>query len=264
MNLEAGRSKFLDFNNYMSSSTQTALANLESLLSESLDDAAYVEASVLFSEAVKGASDEEEGRACAVMTMVCEHVNDVSEMKAYCRRGIAAYKRVGNTGSVDLVYLRNNLAFTFSEEGNYDQAERYMLEALEGCKEVFGAEDLQTAEIYNNLGTLYFKAGNLKESLEMHRLSLQVRSGAAGCPRASVGESHGNIAISMIRLGQIEEGLVHFDECLTALEEELPTTQVDYEISASNYRDVIESMGNMEGVAQLEARVQGFGAALMD
>jgi len=194
------------------SSTQTALANLESLVSENLDDAAYVEASVLFSEAVKGASDEEEGRACAVMTMVCEHVNDVSEMKAYCRRGIAAYKRVGNTGSVDLVYLRNNLAFIFSEEGNYDQAEKYMLDALEGCKE----------------------------------------------------ESHGNIAIAMVQLGQVEEGLVHFDECLTALEEELPTTQVDYEISASNYRDVLESMGNTEEVSKLEARVHGFGAALMD
>ena len=246
------------------SSAQTALANLESLISENLDDAAYVEASVLFSEAVKGASDEEEGRACAVMTMVCEHVNDVSEMKAYCRRGIAAYKRVGNTGSVDLVYLRNNLAFIFSEEGNYDQAEKYMLDALEGCKEVFGEGDLQTAEIYNNLGTLYFKAGNLNESLKMHLLALEVRGGAAEVTRASIGESHGNIAIAMVQLGQVEEGLVHFDECLTALEEELPTTQVDYEISASNYRDVLESMGNTEEVSKLEARVHGFGAALMD
>ena len=71
-----------------------------------------------------------------------------------------------------IVYLAN-MALYLRKLGRYDQAGVFLNTALNKSTDVFGANDVLTAEIEGNLGTLYYTTGEYLRAESLFQQSLQ-------------------------------------------------------------------------------------------
>lgn len=203
--------------------------------------------------------DEAVGRVCAALAVVHETSGDNDLAKSYYQRAIAAYERLTPPSVITAADLKNNLAFIYEAEGNFDQAETFLLAAVKACHETLGPDHPKTAVLCNNVGTLYFKAGHDEQARTMHEMALQARTKLYGEVHAETAQTHGNLALVMFRSDEMEQALEHFEKALAGFESDLANSRDDFEIVALNYRDVLESLGNAEGVAKVEAQLEEHG-----
>ena len=213
----------------------------------------YVESLGLMSNAAD--FDEGIGRVCTGLAVVHEQGGDSELAKSFYQRAIAAFERLIPPPSLDLADIRNNLAFIYEADGNFDEAETCLLGALKVCHESLGPDHEQTATLYNNVGALYFKAEHDEKAQEMHSLALGCRVQVFGDCHAETAQSYGNLALVLVRMGKVKEGNKHFQMALDGFETDLENFRDDYEIVAANYKDVLKSMGDEEGLSKLKARM---------
>ena len=220
------------------------------------DDArvAYDEALALMGSAI--GMGEARGRVCAGLAFVHESRGENELAKSFYERAIEAYEGLTPPAVITAADLKNNLAFLYEAEGNFDSAETYLLSALKSCHETLGLNHPKTAVLCNNVGTLYFKADYDERSGEMHEMALQARTQLYGAVHVETAQTHGNLALVRVRRGETKEGLEHFEKALTGFESDLESSGDDYEIVAANYRDVLESMGNKRAMARLKKRLK--------
>ncbi len=213
----------------------------------------YVEALGLMSSSAN--SDEGIGRVCTGLAVVHEQ-NGASDLaKSFYQRAIAAFERLTPRPRVDIADIRNNLAFIYEADGNFDEAETCLLAALKTCHESLGPDHEKTAVLYNNVGTLYFKVEHDEKAKEMHDLALASRVKIFGDCHVETAQSYGNLALVLVRSGKVKAGKEHFDKALEGFETDLESCRDDYEIVVANYKDVLMSMKDDEAVSALKARV---------
>ena len=200
--------------------------------------------------------DEAVGRICAGLAIVHESRGENEIAKSFYQRAIAAYERLTPPAVITAADLKNNLAFIYEAEGDFDNAETFLLSALKSCHETLGLDHPKTAVLCNNVGTLYFKADHDERAGEMHEMALQARTKLYGAVHVETAQTHGNLALVRVRSGETKEGLEHFEKALTGFESDLESSGDDYEIVAANYRDVLESMGNKRAMARLKKRLK--------
>lgn len=225
----------------------------------------YAEAESDYAEALAlldtGGGDAAVGRVCAGLAVVHELTGRNEGAKTFYERAIEVYEKMTTPAVVTVADLRNNLAFIYEAEGDFDQAETILLSALKSCHEILGPDHVKTAMLFNNVGTLYFKADHDERAREMHEMALQARTKIYGAVHVETAQTHGNLALVMVRSGEVKEGLAHFEKALTGFESDLASARDDFEIVALNYRDVLESMGNVEAVERLDRRLAEHGFA---
>lgn len=219
----------------------------------------YVEALGLMSSAVN--ADEGIARICCGLAILHELCDDSNLAKSFYQRAIAALERLTPKPLVDIADIRNNLAFIYEADGDFDRAETLLLSALKTCHEKLGPDDGKTATLYNNVGTLYFKAEHDDRAKEMHELALKSRTELFGEIHVETAQSHGNLALVLIRDEKVKPGLAHFEKALEGFETDLKISRDDYEIVSANYRDVLESMEDKKAVSALDARLLKYGVS---
>ncbi|MFT6864702.1 MAG: tetratricopeptide (TPR) repeat protein [Akkermansiaceae bacterium] len=217
----------------------------------------YEEALALLESAT--GMDEALGRVCAGLAVVHEFTDENDLAKSFYERAIAAYESLTPAAVITAADLRNNLAFIYEAEGNFDSAETFLLAAVKACHGKLGPDHPKTAVLCNNVGTLYFKAGHDEQAGQMHEMALQARTKLYGEVHVETAQTHGNLALVRVRSGDVSEGLAHFEKALTGFESDLNSSGDDYEIVGLNYRDVLESMGDDRAVAALDDRLKDHG-----
>ncbi|EMD42103.1 hypothetical protein CERSUDRAFT_79710 [Gelatoporia subvermispora B] len=97
----------------------------------------------------------------------------------------------------------NSQAFKFREEGNYPEAERHQLLAVQLCERAIGPNSTTTATSWNNLGEVYILMDRLDDAEKYLRKALKVREASNEVFDASV--SRENLARVYECRGDLQE-----------------------------------------------------------
>ena len=200
-------------------------------------------------------AEEIVGRIRAGLAGVYDLASESLKAKSHYKEAIETLKGLEPLPVEDIAELKNNLAFIYESEENYDRAETCFLDALKSCYEEFGSNHEQTAYYYNNLGSCYFKLGHDEQAGKMHGEALKARVILFGESHFESAQSYANLALVLVRSGKVVEGLDHFEKALCGFESNLKVSGSDYQIVAANYRDVLESMGDERAVEVLDQRL---------
>lgn len=194
------------------------------------------------------------GRICASLAVVHDLEERTMDAKSLYERAIACFERLTPPAVLDVADLSNNLAFIYEAEDNFDKAETLLLKALRITHETLGETHEQTAALCNNVGTLYFKADHDEQARKMHMMALDARLELFGDHHLESAQSHANLALVLIKSNDLDAAKRHFDRALDAYEGNLAEGRNDYEIVAANYRDILESIGDVKAVEALDQR----------
>ena len=79
-----------------------------------------------------------------------------------------------------LAHAYNNAAIAYQKDGALPEAEKNFKRALELREQVYPANHPETAQSYDNLGTIDFLLGRYQDALTMHSKALAIRQKVAG------------------------------------------------------------------------------------
>ena len=140
----------------------------------------------------------------------------------------------------------------FKSRGSLEMAEEHYLITLEAFETAYGAESLEVASIYNNVGGLYQAAGHLERALEMHLRALDLRKKLGGDDCADTGQSLCNVATAHHALGHTKEAEKFYKHACGVLALHRDTEPEPYDIVTENFRLLLEETGHEPGESDEE------------
>ncbi len=150
-------------------------------------------------------AEEIVGRIRAGLAGVYDLASESLKAKSHYKEAIETLKGLEPLPVEDIAELKNNLAFIYESEENYDRAETCFLDALKSCYEEFGSNHKQTAAYYNNVGSFYFKLGHDEQAGKMHGEALKARVILFGDSHFESAQSYANLALVLVRSGNTIE-----------------------------------------------------------
>ena len=212
----------------------------------------YDEALTLLEQ--KTGVEREQGKVCAGLAVVHELNESLHEARTYYERAIGCFSVMNPVARLDIADMKNNLAFIYEADGDYDTAETLLLESLRITHEDLGLNTEEAGTICNNLGGLYFKSGVLEQAREMHSMALDARIEVLGKDDPDTAQSHANLALVQASLGDHAMAMNSFREALRIYEGRLGTNARDYQTVAANFTDYLRNHGSEKEAAALEKR----------
>ena len=139
--------------------------------------------------------------------------------------------------------MLNNVALIYRRSGRQKAAEPYYLHALELYEKQLGPEHADVASVLNNLGVFYTNERRFEEAEQMHLRALAIRR--KGAIRTGIPISRNPSAIwrSFIIRAAIMRARASFTAIAQGLGRDVDKPPKDYEIVASNYADLLRSLG---------------------
>ena len=145
----------------------------------------------------------------------------------------------------------HNLGKIFQVRGNFEQTEKWYLEAIEIRKKVLGVENLDYAWSLNNLGLLYMDNGNYKEA-EILLLQVQkFRYKCTGKEHPEYAQILHNLALVYYNQGKYKEAEAINIECITIREKILGKENINYAWSLHNLAIIYHDLCKYEKVEPL-------------
>ena len=114
--------------------------------------------------------------------------------------------------------------------------------------------DAFTATVYCNLGSLYQKAGFLNQAKEMHQTSLTIRNKMLGKAHPDTAQSHNNMALLLMELGEYDEARSHIETALKSFGSLGSDYEEDFQAVRANYTDLLHEIGEYELADELESK----------
>jgi len=174
--------------------------------------------------------NDENGKALVLMYLANIYMGGEGEITnafTAAREALTIYKRLGeHEGSVDVL---NTMGYLYRSIGNYDEALKYLVEALEICdqKNIF----VKKAGIFYQMGAIYSNWQNPHKEMEYYQKALQITE--KGNLQRKKAFFLNNIGIAHRNLGQNRKALEYFNRA--------------YRISEKRKRPygMIAALGNM-------------------
>ncbi len=199
-------------------------------------------------------ADEGIGRVCTGMAVVHDKEGKVDSAMALYARAIRSFERLEPPAYADIADLSNTLAYHYQERGEFEKAEELFLGALDGMKLAYGENVQEVATLYNNLGNLYLRLEDVELAREALEKALKVQVKLYGKGHAETAQTQANLALVYLQEENVDEAKEWFENALKGFESDLWGFGHDYRIVVDNYRDVLWSLNDSEGVAALNAR----------
>lgn len=172
----------------------------------------------------------------------------------YYEKAIRAGGELENVLHTDLGTLLNNVALIYRRSGRQKAAEPYYRHALELYEKQLGPNHPDVAAVLNNLGVFYTNERRFEEAEQMHQRALAIRQ-ANPKGLSDIAQSHCNLAVVYHARGDLARAGELYRESLRGWED-VEQPPADYEIVASNYADLLRSLGKKRKAATIEARVR--------
>jgi tetratricopeptide (TPR) repeat protein len=177
------------------------------------------------------------------------------EAIASYEKAIAAAGVLGNIPHFDLGTMLNNLALIYRKTGRPKAAEPYYMQALAHYEKQLGPHHPDVAAVLNNLGVFYANEERFDEAERVHQRALAIRSRANPKAAADIAQSNCNLAVVYHSLGEHQRAIELYRESLRNWES-LTKPPEDYQIAASNYADLLRSLGKRRKAAAIESRAR--------
>ncbi|HET9418648.1 MAG TPA: tetratricopeptide repeat protein [Chthoniobacterales bacterium] len=190
------------------------------------------------------------------LAFLCDNLGQSEEAIRFYEKAIAAGSKLDDLPYSDLGTMLNNVALIFRKSGRQKAAEPYYLHALQIYEKQLGPEHPDVASVLNNLAVFYTNERRYAEAEKIHRRALAIREKVHPPTHPDIAQSKCNLAVVYHSRGDYGRAAELYRASLEAWEQTVETPPEDYEIVASNYADLLRSLGKVRKAQQLEARVR--------
>jgi tetratricopeptide (TPR) repeat protein len=195
-------------------------------------------------------------RSARRLAFSCDNLGQSEEAIRYYEKAIAAGTQLEDLPYSDLGTMLNNVALIFRKSGRQKAAEPYYLHALQIYEKQLGPEHADVASVLNNLGVFYTNERRLSEAEKTHLRALAIREKVHPPTHPDIAQSKCNLAVVYHSRGDYARAAELYRASLKSWEEATEQPPEDYEIVASNYADLLRSLGKAKKAHALEARAR--------
>ena len=146
----------------------------------------------------------------------------------------------------DILEIYLFLAQTLHHYCELEKAKEYYEWALEIQKEQLGANHVDVATSYNNLGTAYISTGDLEKAKECHDWALKIEKEQLGASHVDVAASYNNLGTLCSKTGDLEKAKEYYEWAVKIQKEQLSANHVDVAGSHNNLGTVYRMTGDLE------------------
>jgi tetratricopeptide (TPR) repeat protein len=164
------------------------------------------------------------GRMYAILGAAYDGLNRYDQVISAWEKAVSFFELANPPMKMDMATIINNLGFT----------------AKSAC---------------NNLGAVYLAAGYLEQSREMHMMALETRKELFGDHHPDTAQSHNNLALALVEMGDREWARKHFEKALEGFEALGRESDEDLEAVVSNFCDFLRDQNENKLADIIEARV---------
>lgn len=195
-------------------------------------------------------------RSARRLAFLCEHLGEREEAISFYEKAIQAGTHLEDLPYSDFGTMLNNIALLYRKSGRQKAAEPYYLHALELYEKQLGPEHADVASVLNNLAVFYTNERRFAEAEETHLRALGIREKIHPPTHPDIAQSKCNLAVVYHSRGDYPRASELYRASLHAWEEVTDKLPVDYEIVASNYADLLRSLGKAKQAHQVEVRAR--------
>ncbi len=222
-------------------------------LEKDTEAAAYLAKALQIREEIEPVDQASVYRMARRLAYLCDMRGDSTEAIAYYQKALSAADQIDIPHSEQGVLL-NNIGRIHRRDGRAEAAEPYYLQALELYERQVGPDHLDVAAVLNNLGVFYTNAGRYEEAERAHQRALAIRRRSSN-GASDVAQSNCNLAVLYHSQGDLTRASELYRESLRQWEK-LERPPEDYEIVASNYADLLRSLGKNRRAGAVESRAR--------
>jgi tetratricopeptide (TPR) repeat protein len=149
---------------------------------------------------------------------------------------------------------QNNLAELFRKARRFEEAERFLKDALQTRQRLFGKEHRSIATILNNLGNLHGGMGQFATALEFYRESYRMRQQLLQPPHPHLANSLNNLGWVYIRLRWPKAAEPALQSALEMWQAIYGASHPEVAITLNNLADLYEQIKRMPLARQYRQR----------
>lgn len=134
---------------------------------------------------------------------------DYEKAIEYLEKGIFLIRDHSNS-KTEVAWNKAITGNCFAEIGEFRKAENYLKDALQLWISYFGDNHLQVAQIYNDLGYLFFLEKEIEKAIFFHEKALNIRTGTPVISKAAIGQSYFNLGDCLFAQGKYEKAIIQY------------------------------------------------------
>ncbi len=237
----------------------TSFEKLGELLDQKGDRAsakAYLLKTHAILEKVKTPDQRAIYRSARRLAFLCDNLGQSEEAVDFYEKAIAAGTQLGDLPYSDLGTMLNNVALILRKSGRQKAAEPYYLHALQIYEKQLGSNHADVASVLNNLAVFYTNERRYSEAEKIHLRALDIREKVHPATHPDIAQSKCNLAVVYHSRGDYAKAAELYRASLKSWEEASGKPSEDYEVVASNYADLLRSLGQARKAHQVEVRAR--------
>jgi tetratricopeptide (TPR) repeat protein len=195
-------------------------------------------------------------RSARRLGFVCDNLGETEAELGYYEAAFKAGARLADIPYSDLGTILNNVALIYRKTGRQKAAEPYYLHALEIYEKQLGPEHPDVASVLNNLAVFYTNERRFAEAEKTHLRALAIREKFHPPTHPDIAQSKCNLAVVYHSNGDYARASELYRASIKTWEAATDKPPEDYEIVASNYADLLRSLGKARQANQVEDRAR--------
>lgn len=195
-------------------------------------------------------------RSARRLAYLCDNLGQDEEAIKYYEKAIHAGGQLPDLTHSDLGTMLNNVALIYRKSGRQKAAEPYYQHALQIYEKQLGPVHPDVASVLNNLAVFYTNERRFDEAEKTHLRALAIREKVHPSDHPDIAQSKCNLAVVYHSRGDFEKAGELYRASLKTWEEQAEKPPRDYEIVASNYADLLRSLGKARKANALEERAR--------
>ena len=195
-------------------------------------------------------------RSARRLAFLCDNLGQSEEALDFYKKAIAAGTQLGDLPYSDLGTMLNNVALILRKSGRQKAAEPYYLHALQIYEKQLGSKHADVASVLNNLAVFYTNERRYSEAEKIHLRALDIRKKLYPATHPDIAQSKCNLAVVYHSRGDYAKAAELYRASLKSWEEASGKPSEDYDVVASNYADLLRSLGHARKAHQVEVRAR--------
>src|SRR5437660_3446675 len=195
-------------------------------------------------------------RSARRLASLCDSLGQSEEAINFYQKAIAAGTQIDDVPYSDIGTMLNNIALILRKSGRQKAAEPCYVRALEIYEKQLGPNHADVASVLNNLAVFYTNERRYSEAEKIHLRALDIRKKLYPATHPDIAQSKCNLAVVYHSRGDYAKAAELYRASLKSWEEASGKPSEDYEVVASNYADLLRSLGHARKAHQVEVRAR--------